>query len=347
MIEQITLYFKQGTSDKVYKASLEEKNNLFIVNFAYGRRGSTLKTGTKTQEPVEFEKAKKIYDKLVNDKASKGYIPSEDSSTYTYDSDKVQTGIHCQLLNPIENEELLEKIEDNQWVLQEKMDGKRMLIQKKDNTVTFINRKGFSVGAPDSMVNWAKEIPVDFLVDGEAVGDKLHLFDSWNYDQIDLREKTYKERLEVLSNIPLSKDISIVRTAISTNEKQKLLATLKTENAEGVVLKNIVSTITPGRPNKGGNQLKFKFYKTASVLVHQINDKRSVAMAVFESGELVKVGNVTIPPNKALPELNSVIEVRYLYAYRGGSIYQPTYIAPREDIDPDECILNQLKFKKE
>jgi len=37
--ENITLYFKQGSSDKVYTASLEEvENNRFVVNFAYGRR---------------------------------------------------------------------------------------------------------------------------------------------------------------------------------------------------------------------------------------------------------------------------------------------------------------------
>jgi bifunctional non-homologous end joining protein LigD len=51
--EHITLYFKQGSSDKVYNASLEEvENNRFVVNFAYGRRGATLTTGTKTNTPL-------------------------------------------------------------------------------------------------------------------------------------------------------------------------------------------------------------------------------------------------------------------------------------------------------
>jgi len=69
--ENITLFFKQERADKVYKAALEEKDSQYIVNFAYGRRGSTLKTGTKTQTPVPYEKAKKIYDKLVRDKSAK------------------------------------------------------------------------------------------------------------------------------------------------------------------------------------------------------------------------------------------------------------------------------------
>ena len=128
--ENVTLFYRQERSDKIYKASLEEKDGNFIVNFAYGRRGSTLKTGTKTQVPVAYEKAKKIYDKLVLSKASKGYVPDEDNSKYVVDTDQRKTGIHSQLLNPIEESELESYFTDDNWCLQEKMDGKRMLIKK-------------------------------------------------------------------------------------------------------------------------------------------------------------------------------------------------------------------------
>jgi len=39
--------------------------------------------------------------------------------------------------------------------------------------------------------------------------------------------------------------------------------------------------------------------------------------------------------------------VRYLYAYPGGSLYQPVYLGKRDDIDADACIIRQLKFKAE
>jgi bifunctional non-homologous end joining protein LigD len=58
--ERITLYYRQGTSDKVYQASIEPAGELFIVNFAYGRRGATLQTGTKTEKPVYYEYAKRF-----------------------------------------------------------------------------------------------------------------------------------------------------------------------------------------------------------------------------------------------------------------------------------------------
>src|SRR6266478_745084 len=56
--ERITLYYREGSSDKVYQASIEPKGELFVVNFAYGRRGSTMNTGTKTSSPVDYETAK-------------------------------------------------------------------------------------------------------------------------------------------------------------------------------------------------------------------------------------------------------------------------------------------------
>jgi predicted DNA-binding WGR domain protein len=71
--ERITLYYREGSSDKVYQASIEAQGAWFVVNFAYGRRGSTMYTGTKTQTPVDYHSAKYIYDKLVWEKKANGY----------------------------------------------------------------------------------------------------------------------------------------------------------------------------------------------------------------------------------------------------------------------------------
>ena len=51
--KQTTLYFREGNSDKVYHVSLEQNGNPehFLVRFAFGRRGFTLQTGTKTATP--------------------------------------------------------------------------------------------------------------------------------------------------------------------------------------------------------------------------------------------------------------------------------------------------------
>lgn len=73
--ESAALYYRQGRSDKVYQASIEPAGPGYVVHFAYGRRGSTLTTGTKTPSPVAFDAAKKTFDKLVAEKRAKGYTP--------------------------------------------------------------------------------------------------------------------------------------------------------------------------------------------------------------------------------------------------------------------------------
>lgn len=61
---------------------------------------------------------------------------------------------------------------------------------------------------------------------------------------------------------------------------------------------------------------------------------------------MAAVENVTIPPNKQIPAADAVVEIRYLYAYPGGSLYQPVYLGVRDDITAEFCTLAQLKFKR-
>ncbi|EDN69504.1 ATP-dependent DNA ligase [Beggiatoa sp. PS] len=345
--EKIALYFKQGTSDKVYHASMEEvENDSFVVNFAYGRRGSTLTTGTKTKAPVDYASAKKIYDKLVKSKTSKGYIPGEDGPQYVTNADTKDTGIQCQLLNFIEETKVTQLINDKTWWAQEKYDGKRMLIRKTD-TIIAINRTGISVGAPDIILKCAGHIEPTYLIDGEAVGEKLFAFDLVEINNTDVKSTPYSQRLLHLESLGLTDPIIVVETAKTKKQKQQLYDRLTASGAEGIVFKQHSAPYTAGRPNSGGTQLKFKFYDTASVLVTKINEKRSVAIAVIADGSPVGVGNVTIPSNKKVPAVNSMIEVRYLYAYKEGSLYQPTYLGVRDDIDIEDCSISQLKYKKD
>jgi bifunctional non-homologous end joining protein LigD len=95
-MESITLYFRSGPSDKVYQASIRPKDTGYLVHFAYGRRGSTLNTGSKTPVPVDYPIAKDIYDRLVREKMAKGYTPGTDAGTTTTpDSPGQHSGIQC------------------------------------------------------------------------------------------------------------------------------------------------------------------------------------------------------------------------------------------------------------
>lgn len=72
-MKNISLYFKEGSSDKEYHVQMVKSGKGVVVNFQYGRVGNTLQTGTKTPTPVSEEEAEKVYDKLVKEKMRKGY----------------------------------------------------------------------------------------------------------------------------------------------------------------------------------------------------------------------------------------------------------------------------------
>ena len=182
--ESSTLFFREGSSDKMYQAFIEEKDGGFIVACAYGRRGSTMQTGVKTASPTTYEKAKKIYDKLIAEKTAKGYTPGEDGTPYVGTSaEKKDTGIRCQLLNAIDEDGLNSCLGDEDFWGQVKYDGKRMLIRKTGDEVVAINRRGLECGMPQEIQTAAKLIDMDVVIDGEAVGITFFVFDLLFRDQ--------------------------------------------------------------------------------------------------------------------------------------------------------------------
>ena len=159
----------------MYQCSIEPSGELFAVYFAYGRRGSTMNTGTKTSTPVDYETAKGIYDKLVREKTGKGYTPGKDGTPYQHTAKAERaTGILPQLLNPIEEEEVQRLIKDPAWCMQEKKDGKRVLLQKQGAAIHGINKKGLLVGLPSPIVYQTAKFTGDVIIYGEMVGDVLY-----------------------------------------------------------------------------------------------------------------------------------------------------------------------------
>src|SRR5688572_6830118 len=77
LLKKVSLYFNEGNSDKVYEIDLcDIGNERYVVNFRYGRRGSTLKEGTKTETAVDLQKAESLFNALEAEKRGKGYRAS-------------------------------------------------------------------------------------------------------------------------------------------------------------------------------------------------------------------------------------------------------------------------------
>lgn len=186
--QHISLFFKQGGSDKQYDIALAAKDDGWVVNYANGKRGSTLKPGTKTSAPLAYEDAKKIFDKLVREKTSKGYTPAEGGTPFAMTDKAAEiSGFVPQLLNSINEKSLEELICDESFVMQQKYDGERRPVRKGEEVVG-INKKGLFVALPQSIALSASRIEGTFLIDGEQVGETIYAFDLIEKNGVDMRK---------------------------------------------------------------------------------------------------------------------------------------------------------------
>ncbi len=401
---QASLYYTQGSSDKEYHVTLDQhgdSTSLFFVNFAYGRRGSTLNTGSKTPAPVPLAEAQKIFDKLVAEKMAKGYRTQEASERGIYSAGtspasesslrnkfrappapeslrnkfrapeacyiqpgNSQPGPLPQLLNAIDEIQAAAMVTNSDWCAQEKFDGKRIMIEKRDGKVTGYNRRGLPISLPKAIVEAVALLP-DCLLDGESIGPMFYAFDLLSFGEDtsgqNLKEWTCHKRQVKLKRLfdfaskqgPASVAFAVACTAYSTIEKADLLARLHERRREGIVFKKLDAPYTPGRPSSGGPALKYKFVATCSAIVASLNagGKRSVGLCLWDTNDAskyVEAGNVTILPNFPMPKVGAVVEVQYLYAFKeSGKLYQPVYLGERDDIEPSACTVSQLKFKSE
>lgn len=356
-LEHVSLYYRDGRSDKVYHAAIVEAGEgACTVDVAWGRRGQGLQAGTKTARPVPAAKAKAIFDKVVAEKMAKGYTVDESGVAYTRSKDEGRaTGVAPQLLEPIDEAGAAAFIANPDYLAQEKHDGRRVLVSVAEDGVRGINRRGLVVTLPPMVeaaaVNIYRAIGRNaFLIDGELLGNEVVAFDLLRLQGVPLEGVGYESRLAVLETLTRESPPYGIRQTVTVcgADKAALVERLRAERAEGVVFKHRASLQQPGRGRAGdiNTHLKYKFYDTASFIVTGQNDKRSVAIAVVDAGRQIAVGNVTIPPSADVPEAGAVIEVRYLYAFPGGSVYQPTFIAVRNDVAHEECVAAQLKFRQ-
>ena len=344
--QSVSLYYSEGSSDKEYHVQLEPSGAGFVVNFQYGRRGSTLQMGTKTANPLPIEKAQKIYEKLVAEKRGKGYTEGEEGTPYagTEMAGKV-SGLVPQLLNAIGADRLQELLDDPAYVMQEKKDGVRLMVRYSWGEVVGSNRKGLVVGISSAIEAGVKELLGGgaAVLDGEAVGDLYHVFDLLEIDGEDLRTCGFEERWVRLQDLFGKREgglVQIVPISRKPWHKRQTIGALQAAGAEGVVFKRWDAPYFD-------DQFKSKFVESATCVVGGVSDtKRSVSIQVANDStdDVIDIGNVTIPANHEIPRPGDLVEVRYLYAYPGGSLYQPVYLGHRADKDTVDRI-GSLKFK--
>src|ERR1035441_10184063 len=71
-MDRISLWYCEGASDKVYEAEIVPVSDGLQVNFAYGRRGGTMNTGTKTSKPMPYAQARRRHPLCSQEAAEDG-----------------------------------------------------------------------------------------------------------------------------------------------------------------------------------------------------------------------------------------------------------------------------------
>lgn len=345
----------EGSTDKEYQIHMQELDDGFIVFGMNGRRGSSLKIQQKTNGiSVSEVEASEIYSSLLKKQLKKGYTLSESGVKFEGASDAGRvTGFSVQLLNEVSISLVDKFIDDDDWMCQQKIDGERRPLGVGDGGAFGANRLGLSTPIPENIASALLAIGGKVHLDAEAVGSCAIVFDLTSIDDSDLTclgaQKRYERLESVISGLSEEFKASLVLlpTAFTSKDKRLLFDACKKENQEGVVFKRKDSPYTANRPASGGNQLKLKFWKYSHVIFDDLNSgKRSVPFHQFDcNGVKVSLGNVTIPPNSPIPSPGSVGIVKYLYAFKGGSLFEPVFQGLDSSVSPADCLTSSLVFK--
>lgn len=335
------------------------------VDCLYGRIGSAPQKTRKTKRPLTYSAAERVFLNAIHAKEKRGYSLimngqslSSGSAANSSASGRKEKLFSPQLLNPVSLDEFKKHCRSGQFLVQEKHFGRRCGCRWKpsvgDKTPRFGNRKGedtdgVSAVVMDAIAKLASLNKGFFELDGELMENRYVIFDVVSYKGVDIRTQAFGDRVSTLNELKADLNEVGVSAVIHVTETFEPWSGIDEmldfyRGAEGLVLKRKSSAYVAGRPNSGGDQLKYKYYETTTVRVSRHNQKRSVGMEMLKGGEWVDVGNVTIAGNAEIPEVGNLIEVRYLHAYDGGSLYEPLFLMVRDDLDESACEYAGLKF---
>jgi bifunctional non-homologous end joining protein LigD len=380
VVRQVKLFFQEGNSDKLYEAEIvvdADGSCSVVVRWGprlsgpanagqRGNRGQALNTGKKAQS-VTRAAADKIFDKLVREKTGKGYeIQTEDhvpaavappegagSSSKSGVNKRAVVGPKAQLMNPVDDDAHgAALLRDDSWFAQQKLDGQRVLLNVQAGTQSTFgtNRHGEKTNVPDAVVEGASFLPPGTILDGELLDDAYLVFDVLALGGEDLRALSGLERWQRLSDEVepgLSEPVSVVAVAITTKQKQALHKRLVSKRAEGIVFKRTDAAYRAGR---GSTQLKWKFLKSADVVVVE-NAGNAYRMQVKHNGKWFDVGKVFAgTTNASRAQLDQILkdgthpvcEVQYLYASADFQLVQPVFVRIRDDKAASDCSRDQL-----
>jgi hypothetical protein len=353
-LPKISLFCTKGGSDKEYHAQIKEVEGGYIVELRNGKRGAA-KIQPGTPVVMSLVDANKKFEKIVKEKMSPagGYTKDESGIGYaTSELSGQMSGNNPHLLVPISTERMYELAEDDRYGFEEKIDGERLLSDRKGSEVMTSNKLGVINTVPVSIVGDILALDVnDVLFDGESKDKKKHVFDILRLNGRCLKHLGTKARHDILSTLlDSNKTPNLVKVELvtGTEAKRALVASVIAKMGEGIVAKLLSAPYVEGKAAPSmATQFKWVLVENASfVVTGRHPTKRSVSISILGPKQVFDVGFVTIPANAAMPDKDDIIDVRYRHLFLGGCLCQPVFVKPRSDVRQSDCILSQItRFK--
>lgn len=261
------------------------------------------------------------------------------------------------LLGELPLDELNRKVVDDEYWMEQKIDGQRLLLDIGSDRVRAFGRNGQATEVPHLGPHGVGPFTSigSFIFDGEFLNGTFWVFDLLRVGDLEggialahdepfwLRRQALEMLFDQIADLPPS--MKLVPIHRSADRKREHAVAIQRLGGEGVVLKHRSHLYQPGK--RGRLAMKVKFVKDLDAVVSSvgIDGKENIEVSLFNGRSMIPVAKCSTI-GKQVPAIGSVVEVRYLYALHPHMprLYQPRMIRSRVDKHPTECTIDQVQF---
>lgn len=247
------------------------------------------------------------------------------------------------------NYTLEDLLEDNNYIMQPKYDGIRIIVEVWDGEIDGIYNRDEQITekVKEKHLAHLRLLPYGrWLFDGEWVGKKYVIFDILEWPQGSVSSLRYSQRLDLLRELFEKmpwEDTNLIRVpVIAGAAKRTRLAALEEEKYEGAIFRHVDAAYQYSRSKFC---IKYKFIKDIDCVVidKNVDGKSNYELGLWDQDVLKSVGRVSaLGGDKGAAKIGDVVKVQCLYAV-SDRLVQPTKPRVRTDKKPEECTWDQLE----
>ena len=203
---------------------------------------------------------------------------------------------------------------NDDWYFQEKIDSKKFMLSKKEDSIRSYDSKGSFFPIPIEIYKFLQNYKKDFFIECDLSENKLYVLDILEFENKNLKDFTFEKRYKILEELIKNIDFEffIFSKAFNKNKKN-VLEEFKNNKSDVIYIKNKVS--------KYYDYYWTKFYTFHDCTVKKVDaEKRSVSLLKNKKN----IGNIIIPKNHNLPKEKQIIKIRCLE--KSGKLINKKYL---------------------